>query len=512
MANVDKRVRAVEIALGITSSYPEIEFSLVDTDLGQPRQDFNDDDIADLARNIKANSLLQAVMVKHHPTVPGRYMIVAGERRFRAMIKAGMTRQVFKLIEGPGVARSYVLSAVENLHRVNLNPIEEALSLQKLHDEEHLTWEEIHDLTGRDVAVMISRMKLLTFPQEIQDRVRRGDLPQVTVLNLAQWRTEEGEYLRHAHDLIAGRAPAADLHFRRDTALSKIHVQARLPKTPEDFATRIVKLSGHVQSMPTVLEAFLAMTTEEQSEVFSAINPSVLGKLRVRFVALYRAIEAVSERMNQYEAKRTGKGTVTGHVKPTPPIPAPAPVPKPVAVTTPVAVPRPTTPPPPPRPLPPPPPRPAASSSGPRPAAAPSRPVPPPIPRRFQVPPLAPKPASVAKITTSERGVQTWDLSTRVLAALFYSGGRKKVNLSRSELVVTLGDFLPKGADIDIEVANAIMHMRMKWRAPQKGPEEERYFTGQVGFFRRDYGAHNDIEDAFDEASQEDRSGDPIDL
>lgn len=504
MATADKQVRAAEIALGIQSSYPEILFSLVDCNPDQPRQDFDDDgDIVDLARNIKANSLLQAVTVQHHPTISGRYMIVAGERRFRAMKHAGMTKAVFKLIEGPGVKRSYILSAIENLHRVNLNPIEEALAYQRLHDEEHLSWEEIHDLTGRDVSVILNKIKLLTFPAEIQQRVRRGELPQVTALNLSQWRNEEGDYLRMAHDLIAGR-DSAEVHFRKETVHGQRLVQAKLPKTPEEFAKRIVKLSGHVQSMPVVLEAFLQLTFDEQSEVFDAIHYSVRGKLRVRFIALYRAIQAVSERMNAFDAvQQTEHESPAVEVPDLPPVPivastshplTPTLAPKPVAASpAPISPARQAIP----RFSPPPAIRPAASA----------RPSPVLVPAQ----PMAPKP-QVATPTTSVRGVQSWDLSTRVLAALFYSGGRRKVNLSRSELVKTLGDFLPKGADIDIVVNNTLIHMRAKWRAPQKGNMEERYFTSQVALFRKEYGSLDDIEDAFDKASEEDRSGDPIDL
>ena len=311
------------LALGIQASYREIELRLIDRNPNQPRQDFDDDgNIADLSKSIKANTLLQAITVRAHPKITGRYMIVAGERRFRALVKAGVTKAVFKLIEGEGVERSYILSAIENLQRVNLNPIEEATTYQRLHDEEHMSWEEIHNLLGRDVSVILTKIKLLTLPPKIQQMVRKGELPQVTALNLSQWRNEEGEYLRLAHDLIAGRDPAV-IHFHKETAQGQRLVQAKLPRTPDEFARRIVKLSGHVQSMPAVLEAFLRLTPKEQTETFNAIHPAVLGKLRVRFVALYRAIQAVSERMNAFDAEKNQR--VALEPEPLPPEPSPDP-------------------------------------------------------------------------------------------------------------------------------------------------------------------------------------------
>src|SRR3990167_2662204 len=127
----------------------------------------------------------------------------------------GIAKKTFKVISGPGVDKSYIVSAIENLNRLDMNPIDEALCYQRLHDEEGLKWEEIRELTGRDVGAILNKIKLLTLPPEIQDLVRQHALPQVTALNLVQWRNQHGDYLRMAHDLMAGRDPA-ELHLKRD--------------------------------------------------------------------------------------------------------------------------------------------------------------------------------------------------------------------------------------------------------------------------------------------------------
>ena len=309
--------------LDIRESYQELPLALVDTDPNQPRRDSEaEEGLDELTASIQDNTLIQAVTVKPHPTVAGRYMVVTGERRFRAMRRLGIAKKTFKVISGLGVDKSYIVSAIENLNRLDMNPIDEALCYQRLHDEEHMSWEEIHNLLGRDVSVILTKIKLLTLPPKIQQMVRKGELPQVTALNLSQWRNEEGEYLRLAHDLIAGRDPAV-IHFHKETAQGQRLVQAKLPRTPDEFARRIVKLSGHVQSMPAVLEAFLRLTPKEQTETFNAIHPAVLGKLRVRFVALYRAIQAVSERMNAFDAEKNQR--VALEPEPLPPEPSPDP-------------------------------------------------------------------------------------------------------------------------------------------------------------------------------------------
>ncbi|MBI5139071.1 ParB/RepB/Spo0J family partition protein [Candidatus Nomurabacteria bacterium] len=306
----------------ITSSYPVIDLSLIDRNPDQPRQDFDDDgDIDGLAQSISTQGLLQAPTVRHHPTSPGRYMIVAGERRIRAMRRVGIEKEQLKLIEGPGIQQSYLLSAIENLQRVNLNPIEEALTYRRLHDEEQMSWEAVSELVGRELTGVLAKVKLLTLPPEIQQMVREGKLPQVTALNLTQWRGEQGDYLRMAHDLVAGRNPV-EVHMRLDTTHGEKLVQAKLPKTAGDYAVRIVRLAGHVQSMPAVLQAFLLLPEDERRKVFEAINPSVLGKLRVRFNALYRSMQAVTELIDAYTASKAGKVPVATPLKPPTPPPA----------------------------------------------------------------------------------------------------------------------------------------------------------------------------------------------
>ena len=474
---ITKQVQALA-TLGISASYQELPFGIIDANPDQPRQDFNDADILELSVSIEENTLLQAVTILGHPTIPGRYMIVAGERRFRAMQVAGKSKTVFKVLEGPGVAkRSYVLSAIENIHRVQLNPIEEAHCYQRLHDEEHLSWEEIHGLLGRDVSYMLNKIKLLNFPPAIIEKIRRGDLPQATALNLSQWQNEEGDYMRMAHDIIAGRNPA-EIHFRKETIRGQRQVQARLPKTPDEFAVRIVKLSGHVQSMPAVLEAFLSLSSIGQTQVFDAIHPSVLGKLRVRFVALHRAIQAVSERMNTYDAIRMGREKPEeGSLKPGPATPALTP-PAPATV---VNIKRQV-------------PRELAEARVPIPAVETVKAV----PRR--------QPAS----PESPHNEQSLEISRLVLVALFYSGGQRRVNLSRAHLANAVSK--DTSEDPEVLLRNALRHAREHWRMAPQGAEAKQKLIRLMHRIRHGFGEATKLEDALRMAKSEDESEDPVSL
>lgn len=281
----------------VTRRLMEIDLSLIDRDPGQPRQDFDEESIIELAVSIQEQTLLQVPLVKANPAAAGRFLIVAGERRFRAMQLAGIQKDIFVLLEGD-LDKSYILSAIENCHRKDLNPIEAATTFKRLHDEEGLTWEEVHDLLGQSVPVILNKVKLLDLPEEIQQMIRKGEMPQVSALNLAQFRnSEKGALIRMAYDLIAGQAPM-DLVVRNETAHSERLVQAHLPHDAEAFMRRILRLTGRVYSMPAVLEGFLKLPKGERLQAWSLVNPTTRGKFRLKLSALIRSLQAFREMMD----------------------------------------------------------------------------------------------------------------------------------------------------------------------------------------------------------------------
>ena len=470
--------------LDIRESYQELPLALVDTDPNQPRQDFDEKDLTELAASIRDNTLIQVVTVKPHPAVAGRYMVVTGERRFRAMRKLGIARKTFKVVSGPGVNKSYILSSIENLNRVDLNPIEEAICYQRLHDEEKLTWQEISDLTGRDVSVILNKIKLLTLPGEIQKLVRRRELPQVTALNLVQWRNRQGDYLRMAHDLIAGRDPA-ELHMRDDSVHGERLVRAKLPQTPEDYGRRIVNLSGRVQSMPAVLEAFLRLPPADQRAAFESLHPSTVGKLRGRFVALFRATQAFAEAMEAYRSQpRDGPA----EEKIVEPVPVTVPPPPPIADL-------------------PPPPLPVPTSSA-RQLSRRERRTGCVAPRPVSAPVAANPGAAPSNGNGRKSNGQSFVVSYQVLSRLFYSGGFRHVDLSKRKLNFALG------GDIDPQTAasDALAAARDRWRVAPRGGDEEQRFIRLVARFRHDFGDATNMEDCLRIAAREDRSDDQVSL
>jgi len=150
-----------------------IRISEIEPDLSQPRKDFNEDALAELARSIEAHGVLQPLLIR--PTASGMYRIVAGERRWRAARMAGLS-EVPAVVRELGEAEAAQVALVENLQREDLNAIEEARGFQQLIEKYSLTQEQIADAVGKSRPAVANSLRLLSLPQEIVKLVEKGDL------------------------------------------------------------------------------------------------------------------------------------------------------------------------------------------------------------------------------------------------------------------------------------------------------------------------------------------------
>lgn len=138
----------------------------------QPRVTFHDDSLAELAASIKANGVIQPLVVQQDGD---HYLLIAGERRWRAAQIAGLT-------EVPVVVRDYApdrileIALIENIQREDLNPIEVAEALARLVDDHHLTHEQVAERTGKDRASVTNLLRLLRLTQPVQQMVIAGQL------------------------------------------------------------------------------------------------------------------------------------------------------------------------------------------------------------------------------------------------------------------------------------------------------------------------------------------------
>jgi ParB family transcriptional regulator, chromosome partitioning protein len=139
----------------------------------QPRQEFHDEALAELAASIRTQGLVQPIVV----TPSGeRYTIVAGERRWRAARLAGLDEVPVVVRAVSGDRELLELALVENLQRSDLNPIEEAHAYQALREEFGLSQEEIAARVGKARPTVANALRLLKLPAAVQEHLRRGRL------------------------------------------------------------------------------------------------------------------------------------------------------------------------------------------------------------------------------------------------------------------------------------------------------------------------------------------------
>jgi ParB family chromosome partitioning protein len=139
----------------------------------QPRRVFDDEELVSLAASIRAVGVLQPVLVR--PAGPDRFELVAGERRWRAAQRAGL-RVVPAVVRPTEDVRSLEQALVENLHRADLNPLEEAAAYQQLISEFDHTQEEVASRVGRSRSTVANTLRLLHLPPELQRHVHDGSL------------------------------------------------------------------------------------------------------------------------------------------------------------------------------------------------------------------------------------------------------------------------------------------------------------------------------------------------
>ncbi len=171
---LDALFAAPDAAQAIDTNEPVNEIAIKDItpNLHQPRRDFDEEALAELAQSIKQHGVIQPVVVRK--TLSG-YELVAGERRWRASQIAGL-----KMI--PAVVREYTdaemmeIALIENLQRRDLNAIEEAMAFRSLMEEFGLTQEEVAQRIGRSRSMIANTVRLLKLHPEVQSFVSRGTL------------------------------------------------------------------------------------------------------------------------------------------------------------------------------------------------------------------------------------------------------------------------------------------------------------------------------------------------
>lgn len=208
----------------------EVDIDLLEPNDYQPRAQVDDERLQELARSITANGVIQPIVARR--AEKGRYQIIAGERRWRAALLAGLQKVpvVVKEIGADEKRRRLEMALVENLQRENLNPIEEAQAFQRLVNEFGLRQEDVASQVGRDRSSVANTLRLLRLPDEVRAEVASGRLAMGharAIVSLAS----EAEQRRVAREVLA-----RNLSVRETEAIVKKAATAVATATPTQSA------------------------------------------------------------------------------------------------------------------------------------------------------------------------------------------------------------------------------------------------------------------------------------
>ena len=253
-----------------TSDTNEIPIDLIQSNPDQPRQTFRDEDLSELSSSIKEHGVLQPVLLRPLDGSPKRYQIVAGERRWRAAQLAGIHTlpAVVREIDDRQVLE---LAIIENVQRVDLDPIEEAQGYSQLIETFEYTQEKLSKVIGKSRSHLANTMRLLALPTSVTAMVKDGRLSAGHARALIK--SDNAEKL-------AEEAVAKGLSVRQIEALAKATSGSR------SMQSKAASKDADTKLLEGDLSAAIGMRVSIEN-----ITSDGTGELRIR----YKSLEQLDE-------------------------------------------------------------------------------------------------------------------------------------------------------------------------------------------------------------------------
>jgi ParB family chromosome partitioning protein len=219
---LDALIQTGDVQTEGTSNLNEIALNLIDPNPNQPRREFDEDAMRELAASIKEIGIITPITLRQ--MTDGRYQIIAGERRWRASQLAGLMSipAYIRTVEDENVME---MALVENIQREDLNAIEIALAYQHLVDTSGLTQEQISERVGKSRAAITNYLRLLKLPAQIQMALKNHEMD-----------------MGHARALLALDSPSAQIKVFKDVlkngySVRKVEELGQLIKNGENDQT-----------------------------------------------------------------------------------------------------------------------------------------------------------------------------------------------------------------------------------------------------------------------------------
>ena len=247
----------------VAGAIAEIDINLIETNPFQPRTEFDETALRELAESIKEQGVIQPVTVRKLGY--NKYQLISGERRLRASKLAGLTK-IPVFIRVANDEQMLELALIENIHRENLNAIEVAISYQRLIDECSLTQEEVSEKVGKSRSAVANFLRLLKLPAEVQIAIRDGHITMGharALININDKEQQlkllqqivEGEMNVRQTEELAEKAKNPEAKEKKQTNYIPEHFKSKIKQLSQTLNTK-VKVTRNVKGQGSVVIDF----------------------------------------------------------------------------------------------------------------------------------------------------------------------------------------------------------------------------------------------------------------
>ena len=265
---LDALIDTSEVNTQGSSNLNEVDIAQIEPNPNQPRREFDQEALQELANSIRELGIIQPITVRK--VEGGKYQIIAGERRWRASQQAGLSRipAYIVTVEDQGVME---MALVENIQREDLNAIEIALAYQHLADETGMTQAKISERVGKSRAAVTNYMRLLKLPAQVQMALKNHEIE-----------------MGHARALLAIDSPTQQIKLFKEIqqqhySVRKVEELIQALKSGEDVKTAKGKIASKAQLPEEFNILKNRLSSFFQAKVQMTCSPKGKGKISILF-------------------------------------------------------------------------------------------------------------------------------------------------------------------------------------------------------------------------------------
>jgi len=225
----------VDNSIEDSSQVLTVKLHEIEPNRGQPRKNFDNEALAELADSISEHGVMQPLLVRELPT--GGYQLIAGERRWRASNMAGLS-EVPVIVRDVSDKEVMELALIENLQREDLNPLEEAKGYQQLMDSYDLTQEEVSKRVGKSRPSVANALRLLSLPESVQQMVFENRLSAGHAKALLGFKDND-ELLKTANNAASAGLSVREVEKMAKRANASPQIRFKAPTTRESFYSEV---------------------------------------------------------------------------------------------------------------------------------------------------------------------------------------------------------------------------------------------------------------------------------